>query len=310
MGDSLGYTGLPHEKGWKYYAKRSADIHHIFETVFNDNSRVINVVASQAASPYVCNYILDRYNEPLYNPNQVEPEALAIAPYFGGGLADAIGSTGIANTITVNEILDSLEFFSLPTSYLWMQNARYIALNHNVELMAYEGGQHLVSYSYTNNSNFMDTLRAVNRNERMEDIYCQYFSYWFDTIQGSLFCNFTSHRKPSIYGNWGVKEYLTDTLAPKYLALIHCVFGTVLTTIDNKTDSKSFSIYPNPTTYKIYFNSNNNNKKYKIYSLTGRLISHGVVYGNNIDFSNFNKGIYFLQISDMDKLNIVKVIKQ
>ncbi|MBC8196400.1 MAG: T9SS C-terminal target domain-containing protein [Candidatus Marinimicrobia bacterium] len=224
MGNSLGYAGQPWEQGWKYYAKRSADIHYIFETVFNNENRIVNVVASQTLG-YVSDYILSRYEEVAYNPNQVQAEALANAPYFGGGLADVIGNAGLANTITVDDILDSLEYSSLPQAFIEMQDGKLVAQNHNVEYIAYEGGQHLVSYAYTSNLNFVNTLIEVNRNPRMEDLYCQYFNYWYDTIQGGLFCQFTSHYKPGIYGSWGVKEHMNDTLAPKYLGLKNCVFN-------------------------------------------------------------------------------------
>jgi len=310
MGQNEGYTGEPWEQGWKYYAKRSADIHHIFETVFNNDNRIVNVVSSQSIA-YVSDYILDRYEEPAYNPNQVQAEALAIAPYFGGGLADAIGDAGLANTITVEAILDSLEFSSLPAAFSVMQDIKLVSQNHNVDYIAYEGGQHLVSYAYTSNSNFINTLIEVNRDSRMEDLYCQYFNYWYDTIQGGLFCHFTSHNKPSIYGSFGIKEHFGDTLSPKYLGLKNCVFDTILTTGIEPLEDDTFIAYPNPTTSVIYFNKSLNNQEYQIISLTGSIVKQGVIKGNNITLQNLENGIYFFQIRNGEKLSIhtIKIIK-
>ncbi len=223
MGASLGYSGEPWEKGWKYYAKRSADIHRIFEDVFGDNARLINVIAGQAANSWLCNYIVDRYEEAKYNPTQVQAGVLAIAPYFGNGLADAIGNAGLIGTITVDKILDSLEQTYLPKSFDWMDALKVVADKHNIGLVAYEGGQHLVTYAYNNNAAFVDTLIAVNRHQRMENLYCNYFDYWYSTVQGGLFCNYSSHGLPSKYGSWGVKEFLADTLAAKYAGLKNCV---------------------------------------------------------------------------------------
>lgn len=117
MGDSLGFSGKPWEQGWKFYAKRTADIHRIFEDEFKGTNRLVKVIAVQAANSWVSNFIIDRYEESQYNPTGVSADALAIAPYFGGGLADAIGDAGLINTISVNDILDSLENSSLKTAF-------------------------------------------------------------------------------------------------------------------------------------------------------------------------------------------------
>ena len=91
MGANLGYSGNPWEQGWKYYAKRCADIFSIFENQYANNNRFIKVISSQAANDWLSNQILSHFNDPIYNPNQITADALAIAPYFGGGIADNIG---------------------------------------------------------------------------------------------------------------------------------------------------------------------------------------------------------------------------
>lgn len=278
MAITLGYTGQPWEQGWKYYAKRTADVHQIFENVFTNNDQIINVVASQMVG-YVADYILDRYSETTYNPTMVQAEALAIAPYFGGSLADHLGDIGLIPTVTVNDILDSLEFNSLPQSFLEMAELNAVATDHSLDFIAYEGGQHLVSYGYNNNASYVDTLITVNRHPRMEDLYCQYFDHWYETIDGGLFCNFSSHGASSIYGSWGVKEYMADTLAPKYLGMQNCVFSYNSSIgLEENEVAPELVIYPQPSMDgKITINSDLVNPTIFIHDMLGRSVDFQIV---------------------------------
>jgi len=224
MGANLGYSGNPWEQGWKYYAKRCADIFSIFENEYTDNNRFVKVISSQAANDWLSNQILIHFNDPIYNPNQITADAFAIAPYFGGGIADDIGNANLINSITVANIIDSLTN-SMNQSFSWIDNQNTVANNHNLDLIAYEGGQHLVTYNYNNDNYFVSLLADVNRHPDMENLYCQMFDYWYSKSNTGLFCNFSSHGNWGTYGYWGVKENYSDTLSPKYLGLTNCVFN-------------------------------------------------------------------------------------
>lgn len=225
-GLALGYTGQPWERTWKYYAKRTSDVLQIFETEFQSApDRLIKVVASQAASSWVSDYILDRMGEIQYNPTQIQADVLAIAPYFGGAVADVIGDAGLQSSITVPDILDSMQL-SLQTSFDIMDDQKAVADAHGLELIAYEGGQHLAaSPTYHNDTAYVAKLIAANHDPLMQAMYCDYFNHWYDSTQAGIFVNFTSHGLYSKYGSWGVKEYMNDTLNPKYLGLQNCVFS-------------------------------------------------------------------------------------
>ncbi len=248
-GEDLGYSGQPWEIAWQYYAKRSADVHRIFEEVFGDTRRLVKVVASQAAVPWISNYIMERYSEPKYNSYGVKADALAIAPYFAGDIGRKIGDAGLANTITIDAILDSMEH-ALGESYTWMQDSKTVANDFKLDLIAYEGGQHLIAgWEYNNNEAFVNKLLDANRHPRMEDLYCQYFNYWYEEAKGGLFANFSSHGNYSKWGSWGVKETYEDTLAPKYLGLKNCVFlfNKDTTTAAQIPDLSPVDISPNPS---------------------------------------------------------------
>ncbi|MEZ4685799.1 MAG: Ig-like domain-containing protein [Bacteroidia bacterium] len=223
---ALGYIGQPWELSWKYTARRSADIFHIFLQEFGaDSSRFVRVIPAWAANDWVTDYIIDRFEEPQYNPWGVKADAVAIAPYFGGGIADRIASSGMAASTTVNNLLDSMSQ-ALYEAYAWMDACKAVADTHNLSLLAYEGGQHLVTYApYNNDTAYVNKLLDVNRHARMGDFYCDYFDYWFDSTQADLFCIFSSHGNYSKYGAWGIKENYEDTLSAKYRAIQQCVFA-------------------------------------------------------------------------------------
>ena len=290
MGNGLGYTGQTWEQGWQFYTKRSADIMHIFETEFSDNNRLVKVVSSQAANSWLTNYIVEKFKDPIYNPNQVQADAIAIAPYFGGSVANDIGNAGLINSITVSEIIDSMEL-SLATSYTWMDANKIVADTHNLELISYEGGQHLVANgTYQNDTAFTTKLKAANRHPRMEDLYCEYFNSWYDSTQAGMFCHFSSHGVYGKYGSWGVKEFMDDTLSPKYLGLQNCVFNfntdtSTVNVFELGDKNQLIKIYPIPSN-NGYINIEHNFNKPNIYlyDSTGRSISFSVVKNNQKGF--------------------------
>jgi hypothetical protein len=224
MAESLGYTGFPWERAWKYTAKRSADMFVIFNNVFEDDDRLVKIIPVQAANSWLTNQFVTFFNDPLYNPNQVTADAIAIAPYFGHNVANNIVSGNMAESITVEQIIDSLDA-SLDEAMLWMTNNLAVANTHNLDLICYEGGQHLVATGNNMNIDVLtEKLKATNHHEGMIDLYCAYFDYWF-TEAGGLFCHFSSTGRYSKYGSWGVKEFEHDTLNPKYIGLQDCVFS-------------------------------------------------------------------------------------
>lgn len=316
MGTSLGYTGAPWEVGWKYYAKRTADMFHIFDSVFVGSNQINKVIASQAANPWLSNEILTFFNDPIYNPNQVTADALAVAPYFGG-IANVLGDAGLATSCTVSQILDSMEA-SLPQTYQWMQDTKTVADNYNLDFVAYEGGQHLVAGpAYHNDVNFVAKLIDANRDPRMTDLYCQYFNYWYDSVTPSLFCNFSSLYIPSKYGAWGLKEHFDDTLAPKYVGLKDCVFpfNTATTSVEEmKFDDNQIVIYPNPTSasVSVLFFEEMAELNLLIFDAVGQIIHSGPISTNGkIDLERFSSGIYYFEFSDENKTSVFrkKVIK-
>ncbi len=217
--------------GRRYTAKRSAEIFRIFVTEFGaEQNRLVKVLAGQAASTNVASQLLDAFQQPSINgvpinPTGVSVDALAIAPYFGNGLADSIVTSGEVNTITVAEILNRAETTYLPTAITRMQTHKVIADQYGIPLIAYEGGQHIVATgANVNNTTLTQKLNAANRDPRMYDIYRNYFTAWFNT-GGESFAHYSFCQTPSQYGSWGALEHLgqSNSEAHKYRALVDVI---------------------------------------------------------------------------------------
>ena len=298
----LGFEGEPWELAWIYTAKRSADVFQIFEEVFVDDDRLIKVIPGFAVSAWINNFILERFNDSEINPTGVKADALAIAPYFGGSVADAIAEAGLANTITVDAIIDSLEI-SLEETYRYMEENKDLADEYELDYIAYEGGQHLVaSFPYNEEEAFVDKLLEANRHPSMEDLYCSYFDHWFDTVKGGMFANFSSHGGYGQFGSWGLKETYDDINAPKYQGLVNCVFSFNTTSTNTKelNNENKFLLYPNIVDDQFTLEGQLTNKTIHIYNLHGQLEKTLVAQNDllQIPASHLHAGIYFVQISN------------
>lgn len=303
QGDTLGYTGQPWDKGWKFYAKRTADCHHIFETVFGvNNPRLVKVVACQAANSWLGNQIMTYYNDPTYNPANVQADALAIAPYFGGGIADSIGNAGAINSIAVSQIVASMHasVFNQTQSFVMAYNT--VALNYNVDLIAYEGGQHLVAVNntYVNDTALTNKLIAANRDSMMQTIYCDMLDVWFNN-GGKEFFNFSSIYKPSKYGSWGVLENTEQPLITSYKwkALNSCGTVTGLSDPENLSD---FELFPNPNNGQFHLSFDHphliKNCSVSIFNTLGLIIHHIQIRDTDysINMSDQPPGIYIVRV--------------
>lgn len=228
QGNSLGYPEPAWEQAWRYTAKRSADVFAIFESVFDDDSRLVKVLPAQAHSPgaSVASVIITTFEDPAYNSHGVTADALAIAPYFGNRVAGEIGAAGLINTISIDAILDRAAA-SLPDANARVAEHKALADAHGLQLLAYEGGQHLAPAGpYRNDTALGRKLNEANRHPRMWDLYCDYLQQWYDN-GGGLFLHYSSHTRYSQAGSFGLKEYLDQPLeeAPKYGAVMECAAG-------------------------------------------------------------------------------------
>ena len=230
QGVALGLAPEAGMAGWRYTAKRSAEIFKIFEDEFGaEKKRLVKVLASQAANPTVSEQILEAFSQASINgvdvnPWGIEADALAIAPYFGGDIADEIFTNGEVRTITIDEILNRAEQ-SISQSVEWVRQSKAVADRYNLPLIAYEGGQHLVATREgVENDALTEKLVAANAHPRMYDLYRKYLDAWFDN-GGGLFASFSYVKSPGKHGSWGVLLNQDQPIAeaPKYRALVDAI---------------------------------------------------------------------------------------
>ncbi len=236
---NFGAKERPWEGGGNYYAHRSVQIFNIWSDVFGSHDRLVRLLAWQAGSTWWTDNIVLPF-EDAYKST----DALAIAPYLtylpspGGKTLD---SDVIAKG-TADQVLDYVETVSLPDSVKWITGQKAVADKYHIQLIAYEGGQHLVGVGNApNNDDLNKLLIAANSSPRMGAIYDKYFDAW-RASGGGTFSYFSSVGKWSKWGSWGVIQNWDDDTAqsPKYQAIAHFAqacgktLGTNPTTVASK----------------------------------------------------------------------------
>lgn len=207
-GIKLGFAEKPWEAGWRFTAYRSVQMFEIWEKVFGGTERLVRVLPSQAANPYVSERVVE------WQEAYKHADALAIAPYVSfnirpGGDPSAEDVAGWA----VDRVLDHMENESLPQSIEWIERSKAVADKYGLKLMTYEGGQHAVGVGGgENNEGLTKLLHAANAHERMEGIYEKYFAAW-EQAGGDTFCYFSSVGRWSKWGSWGMLEYYDEDVS-------------------------------------------------------------------------------------------------
>jgi hypothetical protein len=220
QGLKLGFGEKPWEAGWRYSAFRSVQMFAIWEEVFGGRERLVRVIASQAAVPYIAEQKLS------FRDAFKHCDALGIAPYMSfnipaksdRGRSDRLDADTVSRW-TVDQVLDHVENRSVPECIRWIQDNKKVADKYKVKLVAYEAGQHLVGVGGgENNEKLTKLLMAANRHPRMGQFYTRYLDAWRDA-DGDLCGIFSSVGRFSKWGSWGLLEYYDDD-TPKFQAVL------------------------------------------------------------------------------------------
>lgn len=154
----------------------------------------------------IAGYFSGNLNQP---ENQAAVEALLNEP--DGGFEQAFTQMqqgGIVPALGYDD--------SLVGAFDVMAYHRNVAQQHNLQLVVYEGGQHLVN---ANSEKLTTFFMALNRDRRMGDLYSQLLRGWKDS-GGTLFMNFSDIGRWSRWGSWGVLESVNQAHSPRYDALM------------------------------------------------------------------------------------------
>jgi hypothetical protein len=218
MAEKLG--DKPWVAGWAHYSKDCRRMFDIVDEVFAaDPHRRRRVVSSQAANPHMIKQILKD------NDLSKHSDAISIAPYvtFNVPVKVKEGNPDAAEVAgwSMDRLFEHLQKICLPESTGRIDAHAEVARHNGLDLVAYEGGQHLSALGEAmNNRELVELLIQANRDPRMGDIYTDYINHW-TKAGGKLHNFFTSVGRYGRYGSWGHLEAFNQdpSTAPKYLAI-------------------------------------------------------------------------------------------
>ena len=215
----------------RYYSSRSVEIFKLWKTAFNNsNDRLIRVLGTSQGDTVLSDQMLKYVGSE-------NVDALAMAPYFFGcsenkySCSDAPLVLKDAKTVDdVFSIIDqpkNLDPSALAGTIAKVESQVAIASRHNVQLLSYEGGQHLTTsvmgaldLSESEKATFRKLFKDVNRDPRMKERYETLLNAWksFSDEGTTLFTLYTLPQSFYRFGNWGLKEHLNKSRAesPKF----------------------------------------------------------------------------------------------
>lgn len=201
--------------GYKYYSQRSVEIFKIWERTFGNANKLVRVMGGMSTNTPLTHMLLG------YKDAYKHTDALAIAPYFHATQTAQKRMTSVDNVFALLRSRDNK--YSIPNTLKVVKKQAEIVKKYGVDLIAYEGGQHLVAYQTHNmKAGPNPYLIQANKDERMAKLYFEFLKGWKDA-GGKLFVAFSAPRSYNWIGSWGIKEFITQSpdLAPKYRALMY-----------------------------------------------------------------------------------------
>jgi hypothetical protein len=214
-------SGADYVNNW--YGMRAAQMCDIWKSVWGaDSSRVVCVMAAQAANPWVaterlsCSLWTGSGNAPCANHGF---GAVAIAPYFGSGVPTAWTAQADGGLSSLFASLTTQNDPSIPVggwlgqALGWVSSTSTALAKYNLPLIAYEGGQTFVGFPTGPNSAITALYVAANRDPRMQAAYTTYLQGW-KKAGGQMFVHFNDIYTYGQYGEWGGLESFMQTTTP------------------------------------------------------------------------------------------------
>ncbi len=202
------------QAGYKWFSKRSVETFKIWEEVFGGTDRLIRVMGGWVSNQILSNTLLS------YKDAYKHTDALAIGPYFSA-LPRVLRRTKTVDDV-FKAMLDKKTKEGMESTVNYIKKQVKVTNSFGVDLVAYEGGQHLVDWNTRKVDEHPNPLLyAANRDPRMGILYDELMNEWY-RAGGKLFVAFSAPRIYSWYGSWGIKEHIRQprSEAPKYDSLL------------------------------------------------------------------------------------------
>ncbi|NJO71228.1 MAG: hypothetical protein HC825_05060 [Oscillatoriales cyanobacterium RM1_1_9] len=219
--------------------------------------RVIGVLGAKATNTTTATSSLDAIKSAGLSYEEAGIDAIAIAPYFGLPLAEqqniaAIeGWTKKGTQFALDQLFKEItqggvlpkgdKGGSIHKAGELISDYVDLAEKEGLDLVAYEGGQHIAPRhnGMENNKAIVDLFVAANRDPRMGAVYNQYFEQWDDLTGDGLFAHFSDVSPYGKWGSWGARESLYQKSSPKY--------DVIQDWLTNSQGSSPPTSTPNPT---------------------------------------------------------------
>jgi hypothetical protein len=217
----------------RFYSKRAVEIFNIWSNQFASNDRLIRVLGTSQGDKVLSEKVLENASGHV--------DALAMAPYFFG-CVDRKGSCDnapkvLAEAKSVDDLFDiidqpaSVDPSALASTLNKIRMQANVANDHGVDLIAYEGGQHLTilgsmgKLPASEKNRLRGLFKAANRDPRMKERYTRLLYGWKaqQHLRAALFTMYTLPQTYYEFGNWGIKEHLNKprSESPKFDAAMH-----------------------------------------------------------------------------------------
>jgi len=227
--------------GWKqWYGMRSAQTADLWKATFGaEKDRVVSVITTQTAWKGLEDPILTTpsWVAEGHAPAWKSFDAYSVSGYFGGNLGSAENTATIKSWMTdtdggfgkalqqlsVGGLLPGDNQFSVADTIKSFQYHADVAQKYGLNMVAYEGGQHLVGVGgVENDPELANFLVELNRRPEMQGLYTQLLDGWKQS-GGTLFNHFVDVSTPGKWGSWGSLESITQPTSPKYAALTNFI---------------------------------------------------------------------------------------
>ncbi len=200
--------------GYKWYSRRSVQVFKIWEDEFGGHQQLVRVLGSWASNQNMSSQIL------AFEDAYKHTDAVAIGPYVSAHPEVLREAENVNDVFKAMMSKDSK--WGMKTIVSYIKKQQKVANSFGVNLIAYEGGQHLVDWNTRKVEEHPNPLLyAANRDPRMGIVYDELMHEW-KQAGGKLFVAFSAPRIYSWYGSWGIKEHIRQprSEAPKYDSLL------------------------------------------------------------------------------------------
>lgn len=215
QGVALGLHSDKYQAVFYYCSLRSMQLAQIVEQVYGGElDRAVRILGAQADGWYWSEEMLK------YRNAYQHFDAMAIAPYFGGGMGGSDRAGSVQN-MTLDQAFAEINNNAIPEAITSMQMQAEVCGRYGVSMVAYEGGQHLVGTGGAEDNDALNSLfDRMNRDSRMGTAYTNYLNGW-KQAGGSTFIHYVNCCTYTKWGRWGAMEHLLQprSQAPKFDAL-------------------------------------------------------------------------------------------